>query len=250
MDSPSDPTPPATPAKPAVKNENLFVSLACNIVAPALVLSNLSGPTKLGPAGAMVAALVCPLAYGIYDFARRRKANFISIISFVGVMLTGGLGLLKLGGIWFAVKDAVISSLIGIAVLWSLRTKEPLIKLIFCNETIMDLPRVEAALKERGTEAGFTRLLQRCTLILAAAFFVSGALGYVLARYLLKSPAGTEAFNAELAKMHWLSWPIIVVPCMVLMMVALWQLIRGLKQLTGLTTDDIFKAEPAKEKGK
>ena len=244
----SEPAPAVAPRTPPVKNENLLVSIVCNIVLPAVVLGNLSKPERLGPAGALVAALIFPLAYGVYDFLRRRKANFISIISFIGVLLTGGLGLLKLDPFWFAVKDATISSLIGFAVLFSMRTREPLVKLIFCNETVMDLPRVNAILTARGNEAGFARLLQRCTLIVAAAFFVSAALGYFLARYLLRSPSGTPEFNAELAKMHWLSWPIIVVPCMVLMMVALWRLIVGLKELTGLTTDEIFKAEPEKAK--
>ncbi|MDB6170533.1 MAG: transporter [Verrucomicrobia bacterium] len=242
----SDPAPasPIPVARP--KNENLFVNIIFNIVLPALVLGNLSGAARLGPGGALVAALVFPLGYGVYDFVRRRKTNFISIISFVGVLMTGGLGLLKLGGFWFAVKDAGVSSLIGLAVLFSIRTREPLVKMIFCNETVMDLPRVNGILRERGNESGFRRLLQQCTLIVAAAFFVSAALGYALARYLLRSPSGTEQFNSELAKMHWLSWPIIVVPCMVLMMVALWRLVKGLKHLTGLTADEIFKAEPAK----
>jgi hypothetical protein len=235
---------PAAPPKP--KNENLFVSIVFNIVLPALVLGNLSGHGRLGAGGGLIAALVFPLAYGIYDFWRRRKANFISIISFIGVLLTGGLGLLKLGGFWFAVKDAAVSSLIGLAVLFSIRTKEPLVKMIFCNDAVMDLPRVDQLLRERGNELRFRRLLQHCTLIVAMSFFVSAALGYALARYLLRSPSGTEEFNAELAKMHWLSWPIIVVPCMVLMMVALWRLVTGMKLLTGLTTDEIFRGESAK----
>jgi hypothetical protein len=246
--TPSSVPAPASPALlPPAKNENLVVSLVCTIVLPAVILGNLSGPHRLGPAGALIAALLFPLAYGVHDFARRRKANFISIISFAGVLLTGSLGLLKLGGFWFAVKDAAVSSLIGVAVLISLRSREPLVKMIFCNDTVMDLPRVEAALKERGTEAGFARLLRLCTVIVALAFFVSGVLGYFLARYLLRSPTGTEQFNAELAKMHWLSWPVIVVPVMILMMVALWRLISGVKVLTGLTTDEIFKAEPEKK---
>lgn len=247
MTSSSDPAPEIPSTKPAPKGENLIVSIVCNIVLPAVILSYLSKPERLGPAGGLILALAFPLGYGIVDFLQRRKTNFISIVSFIGVMLTGGLGLMKLGGIWFAVKDAAISGVLGIAVLWSVRTREPLIKTIFCNETVMDVPRVEAALKERGTESGYNRLLRQCTLIIAAAFFVSGLLGYSLARWLLKSPPGTEQFNAELAKMHWLSWPVIVVPCMILMMVALWWLLKNLKVLTGLTTDEIFKAEAGKK---
>ncbi|MFI5358140.1 MAG: VC0807 family protein [Opitutales bacterium] len=247
MTPPTDPVPAVpAPVSPA-KRENLLVSLTCNIALPALIMGNLSGPQRLGPAWGLVVALLFPLGYGLYDFVRRRKANFISVLGFVGVMLTGGLGLLKLGGFWFAVKDASVSSLIGVVVLLSMRAREPLVKTLFCNDTVMDLPRVEAAVRARGGEAGFAMLLRQCTLILAAAFFVSAGLGYALARHLLRSPSGTLEFNAELAKMHWLSWPVIVVPCMALMMVALWRLLRGLKALTGLTTDEILKSEPEKK---
>jgi len=247
MIPPADPTTgvPA-PVSPA-KRENLLVNLVCNVALPALIMGNLSTPQRLGPAWGLIVALLFPLGYGLYDLVRRRKTNFISILGFVGVLLTGGLGLMKLGGFWFAVKDASVSSLIGIIVLISMRSREPLVKTLFCNDTVMDLPRVEAAVRERGAEAGFAGLLRQCTVIIAAAFFVSAGLGYALARYLLRSPAGTPEFNAELAKMHWLSWPVIVVPCMVLMMVALWRLVRGLKVLTGLTIDEIFKSEPEKK---
>src|SRR4029077_2609502 len=111
----------------------------------------------------------------------------------------------------------------------------------------MDVPRISERLRERGTESAFVSLLQRCSVLIALAFFISGALGFGLARYLLRSPGGTPEFNAELAKMHWLSVPIIMVPVMGMMMIALWQLIRGLKVLTGLTMDELFKSEPEKK---
>ena len=247
MTLPADPAPAVPAPNLPAKRENLLVNLACNIALPALIMGNLSTPGRLGPAWGLVVALLFPLGYGIYDFVRRRKANFISVLGIVGVLLTGSFGLLKLGGFWFAVKDAAVSSLIGVIVLISMRSKEPLVKTLFCNDTVMDLPRVEAAVRERGAEAGLAGLLRQCTMIIAAAFFVSAGLGYALARYLLRSPAGTPEFNAELGKMHWLSWPVIVVPCMALMMVALWRLLKGLQALTGLTTDEILKAEPAKK---
>jgi hypothetical protein len=117
-------------------------------------------------------------------------------------------------------------------------------KTIFFNDAVMDVPRIEGALRERGTGDGFNTLMQRCTILIALAFFLSGGLGFLLARFLLKSPGGTPEFNAELAKMHWLSVPVIMVPVMGMMMIALWQLIRGLRGLTGLSTDAILKSEP------
>jgi hypothetical protein len=107
----------------------------------------------------------------------------------------------------------------------------------------MDVPRIEAALRERGTETAFMAIMRRSTVWVAAAFFLSGALNFVLARHLLRSPGGTPEFNAELAKMHWLSWPVIAVPSMAMMMFSLWQLLKGVETLTGLTADDVFRTE-------
>ena len=73
-------------------------------------------------------------------------------------------------------------------------------------------------------------------------------LNYGLARYLLKNPPGTEAFNAELGRMHLLSWPVIVLPYMAVTMFVLWRLLNGFTQLTGLQLEEIFqgaKKEPA-----
>jgi hypothetical protein len=247
----SEPVPASPPApvvpKPAAKPENLLVNIAFNVAIPAVLMAQLSKETRLGPVWGLLVALLFPLGYGVYDFIARRKTNVLSVLGTVGVLVSGIFGILKLGGMWFAVKDAAIPSLIGVALLATLRSREPLIKTIFYNEAVMDVPRIDAALRERGTEAGFRSLLQRCSLLIALAFFLSGGLGYLLARYLLKSPGGTAEFNAELAKMHWLSVPVIMVPVMGMMMVALWQLIRGLRGLTGLTTDEIFKSEPEKK---
>jgi hypothetical protein len=225
------------------KQENLWLNLAFNVVAPALILSKSSGTHLLGPQGGLVVALAFPLGYGAWDFVKRRKANFISVLGFTSVLLSGGLGLLKADGFWFAVKDAAVPGLIGLVVLMSMRAKEPLLKALFYNEAIMDVPRIEAALRERGAETAFATIMRRATVLVAVSFFVSGALNFVLARHLLRSPGGTPEFNAELAKMHWLSWPIIAVPSMAMMIVALWQLLKGVETLTGLTADDVFRTE-------
>jgi hypothetical protein len=230
---------PTTPPKP----ENLWLNLAFNVALPALILSKLSGPHALGPKGGLVVALVFPLGYGTWDFIKRRKANFISVLGFTSVLLSGGLGLLKADGFWFAVKDAAVPALIGLMLLGSMRAKEPLLKAVFYNDALMDVPRIEVALRERGTEAAFAAIMRRSTLLVAATFFLSGGMNFVLARHLLRSPGGTPEFNAELATMHWLSWPVVAVPSMAMMIVAMWQLVKGVEKLTGLTVDEVLYAE-------
>ncbi len=240
--------PPATDAAPTKpKAENLLLNIICNVAVPTTILTWLSSDRWLGPKLGLIVALAFPLGYGLYDFIARRRWNFISIIGFVSVLLSGGFGLMQVSGFWFAVKDAAIPGIIGLVVLASMRATTPLVTELLYNPQVIDVEKVDARLAARGAQADFARLLRRSTGLLSLAFFVSAALNYGLARHLLVSPPGTAAFNGELGKMHLLSWPVIVVPSTAMMMFVLWRLLRGITVLTGLELDDIFHAPPQKK---
>jgi hypothetical protein len=234
------------PTSPAKKKENPLINLLCNIVVPTVVLMNFSSEKRLGPLWGLIVALVFPVGYGAYDLMTRKKTNFLSILGFVSVLLSGGLALAKLGGMWFAVKDALLPTIIGLAVLCTLRTKNPLIRELLYNDNIIDVARVDAALVARGESARFDALLRRASIGLALTFIASAPVNFALARYVLTAPPGTPRFNEQLGKMHLLVWPVIAIPSMIAMMVVFWKLASGLVHLTGLTQDEIFRGEKAK----
>ena len=230
-------------SKPSPKPENFFLNLVCNVALPTLMLTKFSTEKWLGPLWGLVIALAFPVGYGLYDFAVRKKANTLSILGFVSVLLSGGMGLFKADGFWFAVKDAVLPTCIGLFVLFSMRTKTPLLREMIFNEQIVDVPRVEAALAERSNRAAFEALMRRSSIWLAVSFIATAPVNFALARYILRSPPGTPEFNAELGRMHLIVWPVIVVPSMIALMIIFWKLLNGLAQLSGLTTDEIMKTE-------
>lgn len=238
------------PAKP----ESLLLNLLCNLALPTLILTKLSSEKYLGPLWGLIIALIFPVGYGIWDFATRKKMNFISIIGFASVLLSGGFGLMKVDGFWFAVKDAAMPIVIGIAVLLSLKSKQPLIRELLYNEQVIDTARVDAALDERNARPAFDLLLVRASYALTATFFVSAGINFAVARWIIRSEPGTPAFNAELGKMHSTGMIVMAVPAMAMLMMILWRLIGGIQKLTGLDSDAIFKSaepkgktEPAKE---
>jgi len=228
---------------PPPKRENLLLNLACNIALPTLVLTKFSGEDRLGPMWGMVVALAFPFGYGVVDVIRRRKTNFFSIVGVLSVLLTGGLNQLKADVFWFAVKEAAVPTLFGVAVVWSGRTKRPLVRELLWNEQVIDTARVDAVLTERNLHPAFERLMVGATRGLAGSFLLSAVLNFALARYLLVSAPGTEAFNAELGRMNLLSWPVIVVPNLIVTMYVLWRLFRGLTQLTGMPLEEIFHSQ-------
>jgi hypothetical protein len=222
------------------RDENPWISLLVNIAIPALILMKLSGEDRLGPVYGLLVALAFPLTYGIVDLFRRRKVNFISALGVVSILLTGGIGLLQLDPKWIAVKEAAVPLVIGLAVIGSLKTPYPIVRSMLYNDKIIDVPAVDAHLERYGTKTQFERSLVTASWLLAASFFVSAVLNFVLARMIVKSPAGSVAFNEELGRMTALSYPVIVLPSMAVMFVAMWYLFRSIKRLTHMDLEDIF----------
>ena len=89
-------------------------------------------------------------------------------------------------------------------------------------------------------EDDYRRRLVVSNLILAASFLVSATTNYFLARWIVVSPAGTEAFNEEFARMTALSYPVNVLPSLLVMILAILYLIRGIEKLSGLKLDEIL----------
>ena len=225
----------------APKRENLLLNLVFNIVIPTLILTKFSGDNQLGPQLGIVVALAFPIVYGVKDYFRLHKINFFSALGVFSVLMTGGMSLLEIDPKYIAIKEAAIPAAFGIATLISLKTKYPLVRIFLFNDMVMKTEVVHQALEQRGAEAAFDRALVVASAMLAGSFFLSSALNYILARIVLVSAPGTEAFNAELGKMTALSFPVIALPAMLVMMGALFYLFRQIKLLTQLELEDILR---------
>ncbi len=225
----------------AEPRESALLSLGINIAIPAVVLMKLSGEEALGPVGGLLVALAFPLVYGAWDFARRREWNLIPVLGFISVLLTGGIGLLQLDPKWIAVKEAAVPGVIGLLVLLSQYSRFPIVRTFLYNDKIMRVEEVDEALQSRGNRGAFDRVLVVASWMLAASFFLSSVLNFVLAKLIVKSQPGSTAFNEELGRMTALSYPVIVIPSMVIMIVTLWYLFSRIKRLSGLDFEQIMK---------
>jgi hypothetical protein len=236
--------------KPQKKPENPLISIVVNVVIPVAILSLLSKEKYLGPVWALVVGLLFPIGYGVRTLIRDRKADFMSIIGIVSVTLTGVFGILKLPPEYIAIKEAAIPLILGLAIVGSLKTPFPLIKKLMMTEALFDVKRLEDALREKGNEAIFEKRLVGLTWGFASSMFLSSGLNYALAKIVLKSEPGTEAFTAELGKMTGLSHIVILIPCMIIMIFVLNKRFDTLIELTGLKLDDLLAAAHRKEEKK
>ncbi len=226
---------------PPHKRENLWLNLLLNVVLPSLLLSKGGAWFHLPPAPVLLLALSFPIAYGIYDRIAREKVNLFSVIGFVSVLVTGAIGLLKnVPTEWIAVKEAAVPLLFAVAILASAKSKRPLLRSLLYSPEMFDVQLIDASLDARGARDRFEAVIASCQGWVIASFGLSAALNFALARLLVRSPSGTEAFNREIGKMTALSWPVIALPTTLVMLFALVRLTKGIEACTGHVLDDVL----------
>lgn len=229
----------ASQTKPK-KGGGLLPNLLINVAIPAIILSKFSGEQHLGPVWGLVVALAFPVLYGLWDLNQAGKVNFFSVLGVISVLLTGGIALLQLDASYIAIKEAAIPGAIGLAVLISQYTPYPLVQKFILNGDILDTEKLYQALAEQKNTAAFERKLAQAGYLVAGSFFLSSTLNYILAKVILVSPPGTTAFNEELGRMTWLSYPVIVLPSMLVLFFAIWFIFSSISKLTGRELDSFL----------
>lgn len=232
---------PASPLPP----ENGLFNLVFNILFPILILKYLS--ERIGALPTLILALCFPVGYGIYDGLKRKKANIFSILGMTNVLLTGGLAVLGLGGIWFSVKEAAFPSLVGLFVLLSAFSQKPFIKTLFINPQLINIDLLMERLRQNKKETEFAELMKTSTMWLSCSFFLSAILNFSLATRIflpleagLDSQAQSVALNHQIADMTKWAMIVILLPSMGFLFLIFWRLLKKLSFLSGLTTEEIL----------
>ena len=228
-----------TPAK----RPNTFLELIFNIVIPSVILMKLSGDEYLGSVNALIIALLFPLCFGLYDFIKNKSMNFISLLGFISTLLTGGIGLFELDVEWLAIKEAAIPSAIGLVVLISGFWGKPLIAKIMLNPILFNLDLIYQTLSNNNKTDEFKSKIQWANHLLSTTFVFSAVMNYLLAKWIVVSPAGTTEFNEQLGEMTLLSYPVIAIPSLIMLITIMFYVVKSLTKLTGLKLDQIFNGE-------
>lgn len=211
----------------------MLPELIATVAFPTVVLIGFAGEQWLGPRIGLVVALASPVAWGVFSMVRERQVSALAVIAVVSVVLTGSVGLFEVDPSWFALKEAAIPMVLGGMAIASTYTRYAFIP-VFLN-TVWDLESVDERLDAAGREA-FDAACRRGTLVAGVISVVSGVVSWGLARYLVTSPSGTEAFAAELGAFTTVSFFTVNTPTL---LATAW-VIRGvLTKLEELTEDDV-----------
>jgi len=230
-----------TMSKPANEQPHPLTDLLLTVILPSVVLESMSKPERLGPAWALVAALIMPIGFGIYCFVKKRGLNFFSILGFVAVVVTGGLGLLNLSAGWFAAKEAAFPVFLGLAFPLSFYWKKPLVNELLLNPQVINHPVLNAALDTGEKQSAFLALLKRASWALAGTMFLSAiANAWMILVFLEGKTPGSEDYIKAIGRQNWVGFLVIGVPMMAALMTLLFWMLRRIQLLTGLERADLM----------
>ena len=225
---------------PMQHKSSALADLLLGIVIPSVILMKFSADDALGARNALIEALAFPVTYGLYELIRYKVTNYIALLGFVSVLLTGGIGLLELDSRWLAIKEAAIPGILGTAVLISVWINRPLIKVLVYNPKIFNTYKINQILEQKGLSTSFEKRLLNATYWLSGTFYFSAVMNYILATIIVTSPSGSSEFNEELGRLTLLSYPVIAIPSMLMMLAIVYFLWRSAHTLTGLKLEEML----------
>lgn len=221
------------------KKENPLLNIGFNLIIPTMIMMKFSSDEYLGQVYGLVTALAFPLLYGLYDLLGAGKVNFFSLLGLLSIVLTGGIGLLKVDRNWMIVKETAFPLLMGLFVVGSEWFQKPIVRRIL-NQMI-DLDKVRDVYAEGNQEDHFEKRLKRSSYLLGSTFFISAVLNFLLAFFVLKGQPGSEEFVNSLGKMTGLSFPVIAFPMMIMVGLILYYLFNGIKKETNVELESFFR---------
>ncbi len=220
-------------------NRSAIAELVMTVALPAFCLIVLTDEERLGPAWGLVVALVPPIVWGVGSMVRQGEVSALAVVALVSVLLTGGVGLLELDAQWFAVKEAAVPAALGLAVMATARTRFALVPILL--DRLFDLDKARSAAHARGRGADLRRAMARATVAMGGILVASGGLNFLLARWLVASPTGSEAFGVELGRYTLISLPALLVPTTLGMAFVLSRVLAALEDTSGAEHEEFLR---------
>lgn len=215
-----------------ISKKKFLSNIIVNIAIPIVLLWKFSN--FFGPLNTFLIALVFPFAYGLYDFFKERKINVYSIIGIFGIVVTAGIGLLKLSPAFVAIKEGLIPLAIGVAILVLQKSENVMKKML---EKILDLKKLYKAFKGKNLDS----LINKSTYIFVSGFFASAVINFFIAKLVVVAEPGTALFNEQYALLTLLNFPAIFGPVIASLFLAFHYLSVRIKEKTGKDIDSFYK---------
>lgn len=240
------------------QDDNPLLNIIINVLAPVLILSQMSKEGHeiwhLGPQNAMYVALALPLGYGVYHFIKTRKLNMFSIVGVLSVLLTGIITILiwnypslrPQAALLFGIKEAAQPILLGSLFLLTHRSKTPLFNTFIYNDSLFNIQKIETEINAAGHKKEYKKILWNSTLMFFGSFLVSAIINMVVAFYFLRDlDPNSELWDAEynqgIAKIMGWGFLLIGAPLLIIGGFIFYYLIKSIKMLTHFNFEDLLQ---------
>lgn len=217
----------------------LVLQLLCNFVVPIVILSKFSGPAALGPVRALLLALALPVLLELGTVIHSKKINLTSVVAIAGILVTGGLGLLHVSAGWLAVRRAVPYLFFAALLLGAEYTNRSLVTKF--TEQLFDIKKLNQALKEQAEVQQFKTVLKIIAYCGAGLCVALAGVNYILTRVIVTSPAASELFNQQYARLRVIGLPALTVPSIIGIVLLIWYLIASVERLTKQDAESFMK---------
>ena len=225
--------------KPREAHPSTAIQFIVSFVLPTILLLRFSGNDQLGPAMAMVIALLFPVAYELYSLARRHKTSALSLIAIGGIVLTGAVTLLGLSENWLALRRSAIYFVAAFVLVGSILAKRPLIDMAL--KYMLDMERVRVQAAKRDTSVQLQKHIDISTYALIIFLFVIGVSSYILTLIVITAAPETAQFNSEYVRLRVISLPATTLPLFVGLIAIMMYLLASIEKLTGLSAEELIR---------
>jgi hypothetical protein len=158
----------------------------------------------------VVAALV-PVSYILFDLARTRKFNPVTLLAGSSAMIGGVLAFLQVSGAAFALKDSYSSIFLAVVMGGSLLIGRPFFKLFFATILMPANDSQRNVLTQVFTHPLVRRALILATLLIFLEAITMGSLNFWRNLVTVTDKFGTDVFNEQVATVNaWMRPPSII----------------------------------------
>ena len=132
---------------------DMLMNILFNIVIPVMILKKVPEhwDNENAAVVALCVALSFPIGFFIFDYIKTKKSNFISILGFISVLLTGVIGIFQIPNEYLAIKEASVPFIIMIVCLVSLITPFPVVEKLVYNDAVFNKDLINNKLEEQYT---------------------------------------------------------------------------------------------------
>jgi intracellular septation protein A len=220
---------------PEKDEKHALLDVALTVLVPTFLLDWGSETGRLGPFWALIAASAIPLLFGVYRWWKQSGIHFFSLFGLAAVVLTGGMGLLKLDAFWVGIKESAFPVLMGLLFPLSHTWRKPLVKELLMQPAMINVKLLEEHTQTPEAGRAMHKLLWRCSWMLCGTMLMSAVINQFMAMAIVGgTEPGSVPYNQALAKLNWVSMLGIGIPMMLVLAALFFWFLRRLSAISGL----------------